>query len=106
MPELYKYKLLEFLEMNLSLDTLLKVKKNFGTPTYIYDESQLKSSFQELRNALPECVDIFYALKVNPNLSVVKSIKSYGGNTEVCSLTELEIAIKAGVNPQMMYPSL
>ncbi len=100
MPELYKYKLLEFLEMNLSLDTLLKVKKNFGTPTYIYDESQLKSSFQELRNALPECVDIFYALKVNPNLSVVKLIKSYGGNTEVCSLTELEIAIKAGVNPQ------
>lgn len=29
-PELYKYKLLEFLEMNLSLDTLLKVKKILG----------------------------------------------------------------------------
>ena len=64
MPELYKYKLLEFLEMNLSLDTLLKVKKNFGMPTYIYNESQLKSSFQELRNALPECIDIFMLSKL------------------------------------------
>ena len=100
MLELYKYKLLEFLEMNLSLDPLLKVKKNFGTLTYIYNDSQLKSSFQKLRNALSACADIFYALKVNPNLSVVKLIKSYAGNNEVCSLAELEIAIKAGVNPQ------
>lgn len=60
--------------MNLSNEILLKVKKNFGTPIYVYDEYQLKSSFQELRNALPKCVDIFYALKVNPNLSIVKLI--------------------------------
>ncbi|MCJ8162940.1 diaminopimelate decarboxylase [Acinetobacter zhairhuonensis] len=86
--------------MNLTAETLFEVKQKFGTPTYIYDENQLRSSFNDLRNALPDCVDIFYALKVNPNLSVVKLINSYGGNTEVCSLAELEIAIKAGVDPQ------
>lgn len=85
--------------MKLTDKIILDVKGSFDTPTYIYDEERLRASFQELRDALPECVDIFYALKVNPNLSLVKLIRSYGGNTEVCSLGELEIAIKAGVSP-------
>ncbi|MCW2271673.1 L-glutamyl-[BtrI acyl-carrier protein] decarboxylase [compost metagenome] len=86
--------------MKLSKDLVLQAKATFGTPTYLYDEAVLRSSFNELRDALPECVDIFYALKVNPNLSLVKLIRSYGGNAEVCSLAELEIALKAGVAPQ------
>ncbi|MFK8333182.1 phosphopantetheine-binding protein [Pseudomonas sp. BJa5] len=86
--------------MKLSKELVLQAKATFGTPTYLYDETVLRSSFSELRNALPDCVDIFYALKVNPNLSLVKLIRSYGGNTEVCSLGELEIALKAGVAPQ------
>ncbi|MDD0977297.1 phosphopantetheine-binding protein [Pseudomonas fontis] len=86
--------------MKLSKELVLQATATFGTPTYIYDETVLRSSFSELRHALPDCVDIFYALKVNPNLSLVKLIRSYGGNTEVCSLGELEIALKAGVAPQ------
>ncbi|MBH3428402.1 phosphopantetheine-binding protein [Pseudomonas alkylphenolica] len=86
--------------MKLSKALVLQAKATFGTPTYLYDEAVLRSSFNELRNALPDCVDIFYALKVNPNLSLVKLIRSYGGNTEVCSLGELEIALKAGVPAQ------
>lgn len=86
--------------MKLSKDVVLQAKAVFGTPTYLYDEAVLRSSYAELRDALPACVDIFYALKVNPNLSLVKLIRSYGGNTEVCSLGELEIALKAGVAAQ------
>jgi len=86
--------------MKLSKELVRQAKATFGTPTYLYDEAVLRSSFNELRDALPDCVDIFYALKVNPNLSLVKLIRSYGGNTEVCSLGELEIALKAGVAPQ------
>ncbi|MDD2046768.1 phosphopantetheine-binding protein [Pseudomonas putida] len=86
--------------MKLSKELVIQAKTTFGTPTYLYDEAVLRSSFNELREALPDCVDIFYALKVNPNLSLVKLIRSYGGNTEVCSLGELEIALKAGVAPQ------
>lgn len=85
--------------MKLSKELVLQAKATFGTPTYLYDEAVLRSSFNELRDALPDCVDIFYALKVNPNLSLVKLIRSYGGNTEVCSMGELEIALKAGVAP-------
>ncbi|ROL70534.1 phosphopantetheine-binding protein [Pseudomonas vranovensis] len=86
--------------MKLSKELVVQAKATFGTPTYLYDEAVLRNSFNELRDALPDCVDIFYALKVNPNLSLVKLIRSYGGNTEVCSLGELEIALKAGVDPQ------
>jgi diaminopimelate decarboxylase len=86
--------------MKLSKETLLSAVNEYGSPIYVYDAQQLKESYMELRNALPECVDIFYALKVNPNTSLVKMIRSYGANTEVCSLGELEIALDAGVDPK------
>lgn len=85
--------------MNLINEQIVKTKAQFGTPTYLYDEAALQAGYRELREALPTCVDIFYALKVNPNLSLVKLIRSYGGCTEVCSMAEMEIALQAGVAP-------
>jgi diaminopimelate decarboxylase len=86
--------------MTLNKDLLVLVAQKYGTPAYVYDSNKLHKSYMELRNALPDYVDIFYALKVNPNTSLVKLIRSYGANTEVCSLGELEIALKAGVDPK------
>lgn len=31
-------------KMNLTAETLFEVKQKFGTPTYIYDENQLRTS--------------------------------------------------------------
>ena len=86
--------------MEINRDLLKKASQQFGTPTYVYDASVLKDCYFNLRDILPSCVDVFYALKVNPNLSLVKMLSSYGANTEVCSLAELEISLKAGVDPQ------
>ena len=86
--------------MTFNKNLLVLAAKKYGTPSYVYDSVMLHSSYTELRNALPDCVDIFYALKVNPNTSLVKLLRSYGANTEVCSLAELEIALKAGVAPR------
>ncbi|MCK8520308.1 hypothetical protein M0D21_01950 [Aquimarina sp. D1M17] len=83
--------------MNKS-DIFSAVEK-YGTPSYIYDGEQLINNYKTLKNALPDCVDVFYALKVNPNISLVKLLRSSGACTEVCSVTEMEIALKAGVSP-------
>jgi len=72
----------------------------YGTPSYIYDGEQLVKNYHNLNNALPDCVDVFYALKVNPNVSLVKLLRSQGACTEVCSLGEMEIALKAGSTAQ------
>ncbi|WP_298512990.1 hypothetical protein [uncultured Kordia sp.] len=72
----------------------------YGTPAYVYDGAQLLTNYTNLKNALPDFVDVFYALKVNPNVSLVKLLRSKGACTEVCSVTEMEIALKAGSTPQ------
>jgi len=86
--------------MSRKKELLIKAVAKFGTPTFVYDSSVLQSCYSNLREALPPCVDIFYALKVNPNLSLVKILSALGSNAEVCSLAELEVAMKAGVKPE------
>ncbi len=85
---------------NVNKESILKAVKVHGTPAYVYDGNHLVDNYLSLKNALPECVDIFYALKSNPNTSVVKLLRSKGANTEVCSLGELRIALNAGSIPQ------
>jgi diaminopimelate decarboxylase len=76
-----------------------EVAEQFGTPFYVYDGKTLVENYQQLAGSLPDCVDVFYALKVNPNVSLCALLKTQGANAEVCSLTELEIALKAGYEP-------
>jgi len=79
---------------------VLEAVKAFGTPSYVYDGEQLVRNYQTLKNALPDCVDVFYALKVNPNTSLVKLLRSQGARTECCSIAEMEIALRAGSTPE------
>jgi len=74
--------------------------RKYGTPSYVYDGAELRRSYYSLRNALPDCVDVFYALKVNPNVSLVNLLVEEGACTEVCSLGELETALRAGSRPE------
>ncbi len=85
--------------MKINKSNILTAAKQYGTPCYIYDGEQLINNYKNLVNALPSFVDVFYALKVNPNVSLVKLLRSKGACTEVCSITEMEIAIQAGSTP-------
>ncbi|SEB49594.1 diaminopimelate decarboxylase [Tenacibaculum sp. MAR_2009_124] len=86
--------------MNINNLRLLKAARLHGTPSYLYDGEQIIKNYKSLKNALPEFVDVFYALKVNPNVSLVHLLRTKGACTEVCSLTEMEIALKAGSIPE------
>lgn len=83
-----------------ALQQLPSVVEKFGTPLYMYDGRMLKNNYLGLKNCLPDSVDVFYALKVNPNVSLCSLLRSQGANAEVCSLAELEIALKAGFSPE------
>ncbi|MFJ4389493.1 type III PLP-dependent enzyme [Pseudomonas soli] len=69
------------------------------TPFYAYSASQIKADFAELKRALPQGIDYFYSLKANPNKTLVALLHQAGTGCEVCSLTELEIALRQGVAP-------
>lgn len=80
--------------------TVDSIAEEFGTPLYIYDGDELVSNYWGLKGCLPDFVDVFYALKVNPNVSLIGRLHQEGACAEVCSLIELEIALTAGVLPQ------
>jgi len=71
--------------------------RTFRSPVYVYDAEILKKKYQKLRNALPPFVEIFYAVKSNPNLSVIRTLTSLGAGCDVASLGELNAMEKLKV---------
>ncbi|WP_019548316.1 hypothetical protein [Streptomyces sulphureus] len=76
-----------------------RIVEEFGTPTYVYDASRLESVYRELRGLLRPEIDVFYSLKANPNVSVVRTLGRLGAGAEVSSLVELRTAQRAGISP-------
>src|ERR1700722_16238868 len=71
-----------------------------GTPYYCYDASDIRVRFRQLKAMLPKGIGYLYSLKANPNKAIVQILHAQGAGCEVCSLTELETALAAGVAPQ------
>jgi diaminopimelate decarboxylase len=74
--------------------------EQYGTPLYVYDESVLARKWEKLRRALPDRVEIFYSLKANPNLAIVKAFLARGCGLEIASAGELHLALLAGCRPE------
>ena len=69
-----------------------------ATPFYVYSQSKITNTFDQLKNSLNS--EIFYAVKANSNQAIIKLMASLGAGADVVSVGELERAIKAGVEPQ------
>ena len=56
--------------------TLLEISKKFGTPTYVYDASKIKSQYERLINSFKKVkkLRINYAVKALSNISILKYI--------------------------------
>ncbi|MHB8579066.1 MAG: diaminopimelate decarboxylase [Ignavibacteriaceae bacterium] len=81
---------------DIALKDILKVS---GTPAYIYSKKYLIDRFNELNSAFKE-IDhtIFYSVKSNFNLSIIKTFADLGSGVDVNSEGELLRVLKAGVN--------
>jgi diaminopimelate decarboxylase len=71
--------------------------ERYGTPLYVYALDVMSRQVAELRAALPQAVELAYAVKANPALAVVGHIASLGLGADVSSAGELEVARLAGV---------
>ena len=76
------------------------IAKEYDTPFYLYDQAVLQDTYQNLRAVFPSVLEIFYSLKANPNLALCGVLQKLGAGAEVCSLVELETAIRVGFTPQ------
>ncbi|PTX43689.1 diaminopimelate decarboxylase [Christiangramia gaetbulicola] len=79
---------------------LLSVAKEFGSPVYVYDADKIISQYKRLTNAFKvDNLRIHYAVKALSNISILKLLNSLGCGLDTVSVQEVELGIKAGVDP-------
>ena len=80
---------------------LARIAEEVGTPVYVYSRATLERHARVFREGLSGLEDphIAYALKSNPNLSVIKVLQRQGFGADVVSGGELRRALAAGVAP-------
>ena len=69
------------------------------TPVYIYDRNLITQRVKALKNALPEKIQLHYAMKANPMPAVVQHLASLVDGLDVASQGELLTAINSGMKP-------
>ncbi len=78
-----------------------KIIEELGTPTYIYSQKFFIDRYTEFTEAFKDVSHtIFYAVKSNFNLNVIRTFIEQGSGVDVNSEGELMRALKAGADPK------
>ncbi|WP_036270620.1 diaminopimelate decarboxylase [Meiothermus rufus] len=77
---------------------LLEAAQRFPTPFYAYDLAVVLEQVARLRRAFPTA-RLFYALKANPRLGLLRRLRGQGLLAEAVSLGEVYRAYRAGFAP-------
>ena len=78
-----------------------QIAATLGTPFYCYSSATMERHYQVFAAALAALpATIFYAVKANPNIAVIKTLAAQGAGADVVSAGELRRALAAGVAPQ------
>ena len=80
---------------------LLDAVVQYGSPLYVYDSNKIKSQFIRLTESFKNVkkLQINYAVKASSNISILKYLIKMGAGIDAVSVQEVEIAIRAGVEP-------
>jgi diaminopimelate decarboxylase len=70
------------------------------TPFYAYDRGLLARRMNELRAALPQGIQLHYAMKANPMPALVCHMAGLVDGIDVASAGELKVALDAGADPR------
>jgi len=75
-----------------------ELANKYGTPLYVYDFNHIEEQFIKLKDAFKARKSIiFYAVKANSNLSVLKHLKELGAGCDCVSIGEVKRALHVGV---------
>lgn len=85
-------------KLRLSLPALAR---KHGTPLFIISRTLLLTQLARFRKLLPR-VELFYAVKANPNFEVIKTLAKYGCRFDVASKPEMKCVLSAGVKPEKL----
>jgi diaminopimelate decarboxylase len=76
---------------------LAEIAESFGTPTYVYSRAALTDAYQQYADALKGRDHLIcYAVKANPNLSILSLFAKLGSGFDIVSGGELQRVLVAG----------
>lgn len=79
-----------------------ELARRYGTPYYLYDMDQAVEHLRRLRQHLPDCVDVYYCIKANPNRAVMRAFKDHVPGLDISSIGEMDLAQAVGYSPTIM----
>ncbi|MFZ9102589.1 MAG: diaminopimelate decarboxylase, partial [Burkholderiaceae bacterium] len=92
-------------ELHCEQHSLTELASQFQTPCYVYSARALRSAYQAFANACESLgaeVDILYAVKANPNLSILSELAALGAGFDIVSTGEMKRVLAAGGEARKM----
>ncbi|MEW6420541.1 MAG: diaminopimelate decarboxylase [Deinococcota bacterium] len=83
--------------MTIPHPALYAAAERFGTPLYVYDAAELDAALARVRSAFGEA-RVFYAMKANPNLTLLRRMLEAGVGFECVSAGEIARAEHVGAS--------
>ncbi len=88
-------------------EQILKDLEGIKTPYYIYDSRLIDEKVNILKESFSGFAELFFAVKANSSISILKVLKEHDIGAEVVSPGEIFMALKAGIVPEkILYDSL
>ena len=81
-----------------SWNRFLDASKDFSTPNVFIDLRTIKKNFLQLKDLFPYAY-IYYAVKANPGVPVVKMLRDLGSNFDIASRYELDMVLGLNISP-------
>jgi len=82
------------------------IADKFGTPCFIYSANSISQNFSEIKDIFcNEKNSVYYSVKANSSLSILKLLSDLGAGFDIVSIGELERVIKVGANPKKIVYS-
>ncbi len=78
------------------------IAHQYGTPFYLYDLDEIFEKIREIRNAFGSDIKLYYAIKANSNLELLKAIREKVDGLDISSYGEMEQSLHAGYSAQKL----
>lgn len=78
---------------------LHELADRYGTPFYLYDADAVCARIRLVRDAFDGLVQVYYAVKANPNLELLRAVRETADGLDISSGGELDQSCLAGYDP-------
>lgn len=76
-----------------------EIAEKYGAPFYLYDLNTMKEKIDNIRHEFGSNIELFYAVKANSNLEILKAIRNDVDGLDISSMGEMEQSLLAGYDP-------